>query len=99
MSQSVKLKGNEVTVDGVFLQPGHQAKAFTLVTKDLSEATLESYKGKRKVLNIFQVLILAFVLHLYANLTNSPMTSTILLSCVFLLTCLLHKHVFVAQKV
>lgn len=53
MSQSVKLKGNDIAVDGEFLQPGHQAKAFTLVAKDLSEATLEDYKGKRKVLNIF----------------------------------------------
>ncbi|EKT62543.1 thiol peroxidase [Providencia burhodogranariea] len=53
MSQSVKLKGNDIAVDGEFLQAGHQAKAFTLVAKDLSEATLETYKGKRKVLNIF----------------------------------------------
>ncbi|EMN4129872.1 thiol peroxidase [Providencia vermicola] len=53
MSQSVKLKGNDVTVSGEFLQAGQQAKAFTLVAKDLSEVTLENYKGKRKVLNIF----------------------------------------------
>lgn len=53
MSQSVKLKGNDVTVSGEFLQAGQQAKAFTLVAKDLSEVTLENYKGKRKILNIF----------------------------------------------
>ncbi|ELX8378742.1 thiol peroxidase [Providencia vermicola] len=53
MSQSVKLKGNDVTVSGEFLQAGQQAKTFTLVAKDLSEVTLENYKGKRKVLNIF----------------------------------------------
>lgn len=53
MSQSVKLKGNDVVVEGTFLQAGQAAKEFTLVTKDLAEATLESYKGKRKVLNIF----------------------------------------------
>ncbi len=39
----------------VFLQAGSKAKPLTLVTKDLSEATLETYEGKRKVLNIFQV--------------------------------------------
>ncbi|EKT57432.1 thiol peroxidase [Providencia sneebia] len=53
MSQSVKLKGNDVVVEGTFLQAGQPAKDFILVTKDLAEATLESYKGKRKVLNIF----------------------------------------------
>ncbi len=53
MSQTVKLKGNDVAVNGVFLQAGTKAKPFTLVTKDLSEATLETYAGKRKILNIF----------------------------------------------
>ncbi len=53
MSQSVKLKGNDVAVEGTFLQAGQIAKDFILVTKDLAEATLENYKGKRKVLNIF----------------------------------------------
>ncbi|MGJ3352284.1 thiol peroxidase [Providencia sp. Je.9.19] len=53
MSQTVKLKGNDITVNGVFLQPSAQAKSFTLVAKDLSEATLESFQGKRKILNIF----------------------------------------------
>ncbi|MFD1091732.1 thiol peroxidase [Providencia vermicola] len=53
MSQTVKLKGNDIAVNGVFLQSGTKAKPFTLVAKDLSEATLETYVGKRKVLNIF----------------------------------------------
>ncbi|WP_375083530.1 thiol peroxidase [Providencia sp. SKLX074055] len=53
MSQTVKLKGNDIAVNGVFLQSGTKAKPFTLVAKDLSEATLETYAGKRKVLNIF----------------------------------------------
>ncbi|MBQ0536590.1 thiol peroxidase [Providencia huaxiensis] len=53
MTQTVKLKGNDITVSGVFLQAGSKAKPLTLVTKDLSEATLETYEGKRKVLNIF----------------------------------------------
>ncbi|MEX6226233.1 thiol peroxidase [Providencia hangzhouensis] len=53
MSQTVKLKGNDVAVNGVFLQAGTKAKPFTLVTKNCSEATLETYAGKRKILNIF----------------------------------------------
>lgn len=53
MSQTVKLQGNDITVKGTFLQAGNTAKDFKLVEKDLSEATLESYQGKRKILNIF----------------------------------------------
>ncbi|CAG9417946.1 thiol peroxidase [Providencia alcalifaciens] len=53
MSQTVKLKGNSISLAGAFLQAGSHAKPFTLVAKDLSEATLETYQGKRKVLNIF----------------------------------------------
>ncbi|ETS99695.1 thiol peroxidase [Providencia sp. PROV188] len=53
MSQTVKLKGNSISLAGTFLQAGSQAKPFTLVAKDLSEATLETFQGKRKVLNIF----------------------------------------------
>ena len=53
MSQTVKLKGNDITVNGAFLQPQSPAKAFTLTTKDLADATLDTYQGKRKILNIF----------------------------------------------
>lgn len=53
MSQTVTLKGNSISLGGTFLQAGAQAKPFTLVTKDLSEATLDTYQGKRKILNIF----------------------------------------------
>ncbi|TXH86247.1 MAG: thiol peroxidase [Pseudomonas sp.] len=50
---SITLKGNPVQVDGQLPQPGQQAPAFTLVAKDLSDVTLASLAGKRKVLNIF----------------------------------------------
>ena len=49
----VTLKGNPVEVDGQLPQVGAQAPAFSLVAGDLSDATLASYAGKRKVLNIF----------------------------------------------
>ena len=52
MSQ-VTLKGNPVEVAGLLPKVGAQAADFTLVAKDLSEATLASYAGKRKILNIF----------------------------------------------
>ena len=49
----VTLKGNPVQVDGQLPQVGQQAPAFSLVGKDLSDVTLASLAGKRKVLNIF----------------------------------------------
>lgn len=52
MSQ-VTLKGNPVQVDGQLPAVGAKAPAFSLVAKDLSDATLATFAGKRKVLNIF----------------------------------------------
>ena len=52
MSQ-VTLKGNPVQVTGELPQVGQTAPAFTLVAKDLSDVSLDSLAGKRKVLNIF----------------------------------------------
>lgn len=52
MSQ-VTLKGNPVQVDGQLPAVGSKAPSFSLVAKDLSDATLASFDGKRKVLNIF----------------------------------------------
>lgn len=50
---TVTLKGNPVQVDGSFPKTGDKAPAFSLVGKDLSDKTLASFDGKRKVLNIF----------------------------------------------
>ena len=52
MSQ-VTLGGNPITIDGHFPQKGEAAPALALVARDLSEATLTTYAGKRKILNIF----------------------------------------------
>ena len=52
MSQ-VTLGGNPITVAGHFPQKGAAAPAFSLVAKDLSDVTLASLAGKRKILNIF----------------------------------------------
>jgi len=52
MSQ-VTLKGNPVQVDGQLPAKGAKAPSFSLVGKDLSDSTLASFAGKRKVLNIF----------------------------------------------
>jgi thiol peroxidase len=52
MSQ-VTLKGQPVQVDGHFPINGEQAPALSLVGKDLSDVTLATFAGKRKVLNIF----------------------------------------------
>ncbi|MEK1906010.1 MAG: thiol peroxidase [Pseudomonas sp.] len=49
----VTLKGNPIQINGQLPQAGQQAPAFSLVGKDLSDVSLASLAGKRKVLNIF----------------------------------------------
>lgn len=49
----IKFKGNPVHTSGELPVQGGRAPAFELVRQDLSSATLESYAGKKKVLNIF----------------------------------------------
>jgi len=50
---TVTLRGNPVTVDGVLPPVGQAAPALTLVNGKLEDVTLDSFAGKRKVLNIF----------------------------------------------
>ncbi|MHC1480096.1 thiol peroxidase [Frateuria aurantia] len=52
MSQ-VTLKGQAIEVDGAFPSVGQTAPDFQLTSSSLGELTLETYAGKRKVLNIF----------------------------------------------
>ena len=49
----VTLRGNPVQVEGELPHVGAQAADFTLTAGDLSDATLATFAGKRKVLNIF----------------------------------------------
>jgi thiol peroxidase len=49
----VTRRGEPVQIEGTLPQPGQQAPAFSLVAADLSDATLATFAGKRKVLNIF----------------------------------------------
>jgi thiol peroxidase len=53
MSQSVTLKGNPVELSGLLPKVGEKAPDFTLVDKALQDVSLDSFDGKRKVLNIF----------------------------------------------
>ena len=53
MASTVTLGGNPFQVAGNFPQKGQKAPAFSLVGKDLADVTLESFSGKRKILNIF----------------------------------------------
>lgn len=50
---NITLKGNKVSTVGDLPAAGSKAPEFKLVKTDLSEVTLDTYKGKRKVLNIF----------------------------------------------
>ncbi len=49
---AVTLGGAPVTLFGTFPSVGQQAPDFTLVNKDLQDVSLQSFAGKRKVLNI-----------------------------------------------
>lgn len=49
---TVTLGGNPIEVAGNFPKVGDSAPAFSLVATDLSDVTLATYAGKRKVLNI-----------------------------------------------
>jgi thiol peroxidase len=53
MSSKVTLGGNPIEVAGSLPKVGQKAPAFSLVGKDLADAALPSYTGKRKILNIF----------------------------------------------
>jgi len=50
---SVTLKGNPIHTLGDLPKIGEQAPNFRLAKTDLSNATLEDYKGQRVILNIF----------------------------------------------
>jgi len=50
---SVTLKGNPINTIGDLPKVGEQAPNFKLAKLDLSNATLEDYKGQRVILNIF----------------------------------------------
>lgn len=50
---TITLKGNAIETMGTLPAKGAVAPAFTLVRADLSEASLDQYKGKKVVLNIF----------------------------------------------
>lgn len=50
---TITLKGNPVHTAGELPKQGSTMSNWKLVRKDLSEATLESYGNKKKVLNIF----------------------------------------------
>lgn len=49
----IKLKGNEIHTNGFLPEIGSIAPNFSLVAKDLSEKSINDYKGKNIVLNIF----------------------------------------------
>lgn len=50
---TIKFKGGEVHTIGELPKVGEQAKSFKLTASNLSEKSLEDYKGKKVVLNIF----------------------------------------------
>lgn len=53
---TITLKGNPIHTIGDLPKPGTTSPDFALVAGDLSEATLASFAGKRKILNIIPSL-------------------------------------------
>jgi thioredoxin-dependent peroxiredoxin len=53
---TVTLKGNAIETAGTLPAVGSDTPSFTLVKSDLSEVTLDDFKGKKLVLNIFPSL-------------------------------------------
>ena len=49
----VTMMGNPIEVSGNFPQKGEKVTTLTLTNKELADVTLDTYVGKRKVLNIF----------------------------------------------
>lgn len=49
----ITFKGDAVATSGDLPATGSAAPAFTLTAGDLSDATLDTYAGKKKVLNVF----------------------------------------------
>lgn len=56
MNPTVFFNGAPMHIHADLPKPGHDAPAFALVGKDLSDLSLADYKGKRVVLNIFPSL-------------------------------------------
>ncbi len=50
---TITIGGNEISTNGTLPEVGTQAPDFKLKKADLSEASINDYKGKRVVLNIF----------------------------------------------
>lgn len=53
MSTTITLKGNEIHTVGVLPSVGTTIRDFALVDSNLNVKTLESFEGKKKVINIF----------------------------------------------
>jgi thiol peroxidase len=49
----ITLGGNAINTIGNLPSPGDSASNFSLTTVDMTAANLETYTGKRKILNIF----------------------------------------------
>ena len=52
----ITLKGNPINTNGTLPTVGESAKNFNLVAADLSEQTLDDFKGNKVILNIFPSL-------------------------------------------
>ncbi|UJD87731.1 thiol peroxidase [Rahnella aquatilis] len=81
MTQTVYFQDNPVSVAGKIPQKGEVAKSFSLVSKDLSDVSLSSFAGKRKVLNIFPSIdtgVCAMSVHKFNQLAGEIKNTVVL---------------------
>ena len=96
---TITLKGNQIHTSGQLPAKGSQAPDFKLVRTDLSEVSLASYPGKRKILNIFPSIDTAVCAASVRNSIKMRHLLKIQPYSIFLPICHLHRSVFVRLRV
>jgi peroxiredoxin len=99
MGTTVTRGGMPTTVEGHFPQRGETAPVFSLVDKELKDITLDSFPGKRKILNIFPSIDTPTCAMSVRSSMQRLMDYLIRSFCAFPLTCLSLKLASVARKV
>lgn len=95
----VTMMGNPIEVSGNFPQKGEKVTALTLTNKELADVTLDTYAGKRKVLNIFPSIDTGVCATSVRKFNQQAANLKMLWYFAFQLIYLLHKHDSAVQKV
>jgi len=91
MANAVTLKSNPISIGGNIPTPGQTARGFELANAKRETVTLDTYAGKRKVLNIFPSIDTPTCATSVREFNKKRPHSTILSCFVFQLIYLSHK--------